>query len=46
MSSALDIENVSVLLKGKEVLKGIDFSLEEGAFLGIVGPNGGGRPHS
>ncbi len=43
MSRAVEIENLSVFLKGKEVLKNIDFTLEEGLFLGIVGPNGGGK---
>jgi zinc transport system ATP-binding protein len=43
MSSALEIENLSVVLKGKEVLRSINFTLEEGIFLGIVGPNGGGK---
>ncbi|MDH4232031.1 MAG: ABC transporter ATP-binding protein [Nitrospirota bacterium] len=43
MSIAIDIRNVSVTLKGKEILKNINFSLEEGKFLGIVGPNGGGK---
>jgi len=43
MSTAIHIENLSVTLKGKEVIKNINFALEEGHFLGIVGPNGGGK---
>lgn len=43
MSSAVDIRSLSVILKGKEVLRDITFSLEEGKFLGVVGPNGGGK---
>jgi zinc transport system ATP-binding protein len=43
MSRAIEIENLSVLLKGKEVLRNINLSVEEGLFLGIVGPNGGGK---
>jgi zinc transport system ATP-binding protein len=43
MSRAVEIENLTVFLKGKEVLKNINFTLEEGLFLGIVGPNGGGK---
>jgi zinc transport system ATP-binding protein len=43
MSRAVEIENLSVIIKGKEVLRNIHFSLEEGVFLGIVGPNGGGK---
>jgi zinc transport system ATP-binding protein len=43
MSRAIEIENLSLLLKGKEVLRNINLTLEEGLFLGIVGPNGGGK---
>lgn len=43
MSIAVRTENLSVSLKGKEVLKNINLSLKEGQFLGIVGPNGGGK---
>jgi zinc transport system ATP-binding protein len=43
MSRAVEIEALSVIIKGKEVLRNIHFSLEEGVFLGIVGPNGGGK---
>lgn len=43
MSSAIEIKDLSVTAKGKEVLKNITFTLEEGRFLGIVGPNGGGK---
>lgn len=43
MSIAVRIENLSVALKGKEVLKNINLELAEGRFLGIVGPNGGGK---
>lgn len=43
MKSAIDIRNVSVSLKGREILKNISISVEEGNFMGIVGPNGGGK---
>lgn len=43
MSNALEIENLSVVVKGKELLRNITFTLSEGIFLGIVGPNGGGK---
>jgi len=43
MSTAIAIENLSISVKGKEILKNINFSLEAGRFLGIVGPNGGGK---
>jgi zinc transport system ATP-binding protein len=41
--TALEIENLSVVLKGKEVLRNINLTLDQGIFLGIVGPNGGGK---
>ncbi|NTU41970.1 MAG: ABC transporter ATP-binding protein [Nitrospirales bacterium] len=40
---AVEISGLSVSVNGKEILKGIDLSLEEGRFLGIVGPNGSGK---
>jgi zinc transport system ATP-binding protein len=40
---AVSIENLSVNLNGNEVLKRINLSLEEKKFIGIVGPNGGGK---
>ncbi len=40
---AIDIQNITVNLKGREVLSNITLSLDEGRFLGIVGPNGGGK---
>lgn len=43
MSRAIEIDNVSVSLKDKEILRNINLSLEENHFLGIVGPNGGGK---
>lgn len=43
MSCAIKMEDLSVVIKGKEVLKNVHLSLDEGIFLGIVGPNGGGK---
>jgi zinc transport system ATP-binding protein len=43
MSKAIEIESVSFVAKGREILKNINFTHEEGRFLGIVGPNGGGK---
>ncbi len=43
MSIAVAIENLTVRIKDKEVLKNVSFTLEEGLFLGIVGPNAGGK---
>jgi zinc transport system ATP-binding protein len=40
---AIDIHNLTINLKGREVLTNISLSLDEGRFLGIVGPNGGGK---
>jgi zinc transport system ATP-binding protein len=40
---AIDIKNLTVRLNGKEVLHNLSLSLDEGRFLGIVGPNGGGK---
>lgn len=40
---ALELREVSVTLEGRRVLKGINLSLARGRFLGIVGPNGGGK---
>lgn len=43
MSNAIEIEDLTVTLSGKEILSGIRLVLPEGRFLGIVGPNGGGK---
>jgi zinc transport system ATP-binding protein len=43
MNTVIQTENLSVILKDKEVLKNINLNLSEGLFLGIVGPNGGGK---
>ncbi len=40
---AIEINNLTVTLKGKEALRNISLSLDEGKFIGIVGPNGGGK---
>ena len=40
---AVETENLTVDLNGKEILKDINLSLDEGKFLGIVGPNGSGK---
>ncbi len=43
MMEAIKIENLTVALSGKEILSGVNLVLQEGKFLGIVGPNGGGK---
>jgi len=40
---AIDIRNLSLVYNGREVLKDLSLFLEKGRFLGIVGPNGGGK---
>ena len=43
MSLAVEIKDLAVILNGKEIIYDINLTLEEGKFLGIVGPNGGGK---
>jgi zinc transport system ATP-binding protein len=40
---ALELERVSLAFRGMPVLEDITFDIEEGEFLGIIGPNGGGK---
>lgn len=40
---AIETNNLTVKLSGREVLDNITLSLKEGVFLGVVGPNGGGK---
>jgi ABC-type multidrug transport system, ATPase component len=37
------LENVTKTIKGKEIIKGISFSINEGEILGFLGPNGAGK---
>jgi zinc transport system ATP-binding protein len=39
----IEIEKVSVAYEGKTVLRDLSLTLYEGDFLGVVGPNGGGK---
>jgi zinc transport system ATP-binding protein len=41
--SAIEVENVWFSYEGSEVLKDVNFVLGQGEFLGIIGPNGGGK---
>lgn len=43
MNKSVEIHGLTVVLNGREVLSDISLDLDEGRFLGIVGPNGGGK---
>jgi ABC-2 type transport system ATP-binding protein len=43
MDSAIKLENVRKALGGREVLKGIGFTVEQGDIFGYLGPNGAGK---
>lgn len=40
---SLILENIGVRLGGRQILDGIDASIEPGEFIGIFGPNGAGK---
>lgn len=41
--SVLEVNNVYKSLGKREIIKGIDFSIEEGEIFGFLGPNGAGK---
>lgn len=43
MSSILDIQNVSFAYENELVLKDVSLTVEANDFIGIIGPNGGGK---
>ncbi len=43
MDKLLEVNNIRKKLNRKEVLRGVDFTLEKGKVLGIMGPNGQGK---
>ena len=40
---ALEINNLTVKRSGKEVIEDVTLSIFNGDFVGLVGPNGGGK---
>lgn len=43
MTPILELHGISAGYDGKTVLRNVDFTIEEGDFIGIIGPNGGGK---
>lgn len=43
MAAAISAENLSLTLDGKHILRGVDFSLEKGETLVLMGKNGSGK---
>ncbi len=43
MKPAIRLENIKKSLGGREILKGISFSVEKGDIFGYLGPNGAGK---
>ena len=43
MSVCLEVENLSKTIKGKHIVRGVSFQIEEGKIVGFVGPNGAGK---
>src|SRR5690625_5253011 len=41
--SVIRLENISYSYGDKQVLNNINFSIDRGMFMGLVGPNGGGK---
>ena len=39
----VEIKDVWLSIKGKLILEAVDLRLEEGDYLGLIGPNGGGK---
>lgn len=43
MSVCLEVKNLTKSIKGKPIVGGVSFSIEEGKIIGFVGPNGAGK---
>ncbi len=43
MSNILRVENLSVALDGETILKNVNFEIEKGENLAVIGPNGSGK---
>lgn len=43
MEKALKVENLSVILDRETIIKNIDFELEKGGNMAVIGPNGSGK---
>ena len=43
MNPVVSLERVNFSYGGTEVLRDVDFELEQGDFVGIIGPNAGGK---
>lgn len=43
LSGDIEVEDLSLEIKGREILKDINFSLKKGEILGLVGHNGAGK---
>ncbi|MBE6819134.1 MAG: ABC transporter ATP-binding protein [Ruminococcaceae bacterium] len=43
MSVCLEVKNLTKSIKGKHIVGGVSFQIEEGKIVGFVGPNGAGK---
>jgi zinc transport system ATP-binding protein len=43
MSAVIELRGASFRYDGPLILEAVDLSIEKGEFLGVVGPNGGGK---
>lgn len=43
MAVCLEVKNLTKTIKGKPIVGGVSFSIEEGKIIGFVGPNGAGK---